>query len=197
MSTSPESYTRLAQGIVLNTPISTPANDTVVAVEHRVSSRSSQEPDETRFEGHYIGPTSGIAFLHRAQRRFKQDFVNTNSINLENNGASQPSVFKFGDGHLPDPSSVHLKFPARYDAKQLLDRYFEFAMPTYRFLDRTTSDTWLENLCDEYEDRVQSQQPLSNAKAAIVLLILATSTLYGESSDRLPRAGGGGDVESR
>ncbi|CZR52324.1 uncharacterized protein PAC_02201 [Phialocephala subalpina] len=150
------------------------------------SSRSSQEPEETRLDGHYIGPTSGIAFLDRAQRRFKQDFVATNSSAHDGTTSSHSSIFSFGDGQYPKASPSDLVLPSRQHLKYLFDKYFDFAMPTYRFLHRQTTETWLNLFCNEYDGVAHPSAQLSHAKAAVVLLILATSTLYG---------GGGGGSE--
>jgi hypothetical protein len=75
-----------------------------------------------------------------------------------------------------------LNLPPRPQAKHLVDRYFDFAMPTYRFLHRATVESWLDRLCDEHENRRTNGPPLSNAKVAIVLLTLATATLYEEDA---------------
>jgi hypothetical protein len=91
-------------------------------------------------------------------------------------------VFSFGDGYHLKFSASNLKFPPRHQAKQLLDRYFDFAMPTYRFLHRTTIDGWLERLSDEYECKVNDGNLLSDSKAAVVLLCLATVMLAGEGA---------------
>jgi Fungal Zn(2)-Cys(6) binuclear cluster domain len=162
--------------------IRTQSDDVLCSNQQRRSSRSSQEPEETRFEGHYIGPTSGIAFLHRAQRRFKQDFAATISSHVTGKSSSQSSVFSFGDGYYSKYSSSDLNFPPRQQAKHLIDRYFDFAMPTYRFLHRATLESWLDRICDESENRAVDVNALSNAKVAIVLLTLATATLYEEDS---------------
>lgn len=148
--------------------------------------KSSQEAEETRFEGDYIGPTSGIAFLRRAQRRF-QDFAGTISSNFDGQGST--SIFSFGDGWVPDYSASDFVFPNRNEAKHLFNRYFDFAMPTYRFLHRATAQGWLESMCDE--------QSLSSAKSAIVLLILATAKLYGEDEAGLLHDGEAKDSEER
>jgi hypothetical protein len=157
-------------------------SDDVPMSNQRKSSRSSQEPEETRFEGHYIGPTSGIAFLHRAQRRFKQDFAATVSSNVIGKFSPESSVFSFGDGYYPKCAASDLAFPPRKQAKHLVDKYFDFAMPTYRFLHRAIVESWLDRICDENENRAVNGPPLSNAKVAIVLLTLATATLYEEDA---------------
>ncbi|RDW62390.1 hypothetical protein BP6252_11823 [Coleophoma cylindrospora] len=144
----------------------------------RQSTRSSQEPEETRFEGHYIGPISGISFLQRAHKRFRQDFdaIHANDSNGKN--SQNASVFTFGDGYIPDPSSTPLVFPSKLEAKQLLDRYFDFAVPTYRFLHRETVEEWLEEMMNENEPDSQHSGRLSDGKAAVILCILATAMLY-------------------
>jgi hypothetical protein len=91
-------------------------------------------------------------------------------------------VFSFGDGYHLKFSASNIKFPPREQAKHLLDRYFDFAMPTYRFLHRSTVDRWLERLSDEYEGKVNGGNLLSDSKTAVVLLCLATVMLVGENA---------------
>ena len=69
-----------------------PALDSAIPV----SSRSSLEPSQTDLEGQYVGPSSGVAFLLRAQRRLHE------VVTLSPNS----SIFTFGDSPLPeyDPS---------------------------------------------------------------------------------------------
>jgi hypothetical protein len=155
-----------------------PAESIDVARDLAASSRSSLEVDGTRFEGDYIGPTSGIAFLQRAQKRFHQDYVASISRNAESQSSKRESVYAFGDGWMPDYSKALYSLPERALAKKLLDRYFDFAMPTYRFLHRPTVEAWLHNM---YEREPQARAT-SNAKKAIVNLILATAKLYHESA---------------
>lgn len=161
------------------------------------SSRSSPEADETQFEGDYIGPTSGIAFLYRVQRRFQQDFVSSISGDLDRQGSRNASVFSFGDGWIPDYSTSDFVFPNMHEAKGLVDRYFDFAMPTYRFLHRATVNTWLESVCTANQTPGVQGQALSSAKHAIVLLTLATAKLYGEDAAGLVHDGEAKDSEER
>lgn len=169
--------------------------------QQRQSSRSSHDPDETLYEGHYTGPTSGIAFMHRVQRRFKQDLAATITSRPNGKGTAPSSVFSFGDGHFPDRPLPELVFPSREKAKQLVDRYFDFAMPTYRFLQQHLVEEWLEIMCDENEKGLPEWRKLSNAKVAIILLVLATSALFGGDlfGDHLTqiRGGNGTDYEQR
>ncbi|KAH8601705.1 fungal-specific transcription factor domain-containing protein [Bisporella sp. PMI_857] len=143
----------------------------------------SQEPEETRFDGHYIGPTSAIAFLYRAQRRFQQDSA-TKSGNPSS--SSQASIFSFGDGYQANYSVSELKYPEKEQGNALLARYFDFAMPTYRFLHRQTTELLLDRFYDETQIVSNNhKQPLSCAEAAICLLVLATASLYGKEVDVL------------
>lgn len=118
-------------------------------------------------------------------------------MNIENKGTVQPSVLKFGDAHQPEPSPLEHILPQKSEGTQLLDRYFDFAMPTYRFLDRTAAEIWFENMIHENDSGTQQRQEISSAKSAIVLLILATSILYAEDSHDVPRVGGSVDFAKR
>lgn len=181
----------------LNLRSSVPLEEPLAVYEQRKSSRSSHEPEETLYEGHYTGPTSGIAFMHRVQRRFKQDLVAMIGSQPNGKGPARSSVFSFGDGYFPDQPSAELLFPSRQKARQLVDRYFDFAMPTYRFLLRSAVEEWLEAMCDEIEKGGPDWHKLSDAKASIVLLVLATSALYGEGGMNLVRDGEGTEYEQR
>ena len=145
---------------------------------------SSQNAESTRLEGDYIGPTSGISFLHRAQKRFQQDYATITSRNSESHASKEVPVLSFGDGWMQDYSESEFLLPSRADANGLLGRYFEFAMPTYRFVHRPTIEASLERMYD-----ASNAQPkgVSNAKKAIVILIMATAKLYSEdATDLLP-----------
>jgi hypothetical protein len=181
---SPEPATPNYDQTTANIP-STPASQGPLPND---ATKSPQEAEETRFEGDYIGPTSGIAFLRRAQRRF-QDFAGTISSNLDGHQGST-SIFSFGDGWVPGYSVSEFVFPNIQEAKHLFNRYFDFAMPTYRFLHRATAQGWLDNIYD-------NKQSVVNAKNAIVLLILATAKLYGKDEAGLLRDGQAKDSEER
>lgn len=157
-------------------------------VDQSKSTQSSQEPDETSFEGHYIGPTSGIAFLYRAQSRFRRDIASSKARSDNGNGHSQ-SIFTFGDNSPPDVPTSKFVFPSRAEAKRLLERYFDFAIPTYRFLHRPTVESWLERLCDEHEGQNTEQNKLPNGKAAVVLMVLGTASLYKQDESGMLRDG--------
>ena len=86
------------------------------------STPNSPEPCQTDFQGHYIGPASGLSFLLRIQKRLHHaiSFSQTSSI------------FTFGDAplHLPESDPSFCMMLPRPDAQRLMDRYFDFAMST-------------------------------------------------------------------
>jgi hypothetical protein len=119
------------------------------------------------------------------------------SSDVDGQSSVHASVFSFGDGWVPDYSTSELVFPSKNQANHLLDRYFDFAMPTYRFLHRVSAERWLENICEENENVNLQGTNLSSAKSAIVLLILATAKLYGEDAAGLLHNGEAKDFEER
>ena len=102
------------------------------------------------------------------------------SSNLDIQSSTRVPIFSFGDGWVPDLSTSRFTFPSRHEAKCLVDRYYDFAMPTYRFLHRDTVNGWLEVMCTEHESSNMGSKPLSSSRRAIVILALATAKLYGE-----------------
>ena len=105
-------------------------------------------------------------------------------------------MFSFGDGYHLQFSASSIKFPPRQQAKHLLDQYFDFAMPTYRFLHRTTVDGWLQRLSDEHEGNVDGNL-LSDSKTAVVFLCLAIVMLFGNGATGSAHDGEVDDVENR
>lgn len=116
---------------------------------------------------------------------------------LDGQGSRNTSIFSFGDGWVPDYSTSTFVLPQRHEAKHLLDRYFDFAMPTYRFLHRATVNAWLDSMCKEKENQIVQGQILSSAKHAIVLLTLATAKLYEEDPAGSLHDGQAKDSEER
>ena len=141
------------------------------------SIRSSPGRDAANVEGQYIGPTSGLAFLHRAKGRLRQDFSSSNKNAVDTPWAPS-SIFMFGDKPYPNYSDSTLVLPSRQQAREHVKRYFEFAIPTYRFLHQRTLEAWLEKFMDENETTGDGGKALDDGKAAVVLMVLATSMLY-------------------
>jgi len=138
------------------------------------SSRNSPEPSQTDLQGHYIGPASGVSFLLRVQKRLHQ------AISF-----SQPSsIFTFGDAPLHPPefdSSFCMMLP-RDDAQRLVDRYFDFAMPTYRFLHRPTIQDWFVEFYDNLG--IMRNTHSAPAKVALLFMVFAQGRVYMPENDR-------------
>lgn len=124
-------------------------------------SRASPE-HQTDLEGHYVGPSSGISFLLRAQRKLHKYValpVNT-------------PIFTFGDSPLPEVESTFMILPPRNEANALLTRYFDFAFPTHRFLHQPQVEDWVEELYRAVEES-QAASPGMRGRRAVVLMVFA------------------------
>ncbi|KAI9371725.1 hypothetical protein BJX61DRAFT_534573 [Aspergillus egyptiacus] len=138
-------------------------------------SRASPEPSQTDLEGHYVGPSSGISFLSRVQKRLEQSVFSPRSL----------SVFNFGDAPLPygdaysNPPSMPSAYPDptfgllldRDDTARLVRRYFDFAVPVDRFLHRPTVEKWFEEF---YETRGRMlSHDAAPAQTAVLFMVFA------------------------
>lgn len=130
------------------------------------SSRNSPEPFHTDRQGQYVGSSSGVSFLLRVQKR----------LHLINSPASNSSIFPSGDPHLPSFDAASFILPPKTDAQELLDLYFSYAMPTYRFLHRPTVEQWLNEFYENFESSGLKEG--DREKTAILLLIFAQSKKY-------------------
>jgi hypothetical protein len=104
------------------------------------SSRNSPEPSQIDLQGHYVGPSSGVSFLLRVQRKLHQ------KISFSQNS----SIFTFGDAPISSFDPSFFLLPPREDAEKLVSRYFDFAVATHRFLHRPTVEAWFKEF---YESR--------------------------------------------
>ncbi|KAI1064376.1 hypothetical protein LB506_007564 [Fusarium annulatum] len=138
------------------------------------SVQQSPEPSQEDLQGHYIGPASGVSFLLRVQKRMHQ------AISFSGPG----SIFTFGDAPLQNPDydpNFCMMLP-KEDAQRLVDRYFDFAMPTYRFLHRPTIQEWFAEF---YETLGTMRDPNNSAaKVALLFMILAHARVYMPENDR-------------
>ncbi|CEI62208.1 hypothetical protein FVEN_g10293 [Fusarium venenatum] len=138
------------------------------------SVQQSPEPSQEDLQGHYIGPASGVSFLLRVQKRLHQ------AISFSGPG----SIFTFGDAPLrnPDYDPNFCMMLPKEDAQRLIDRYFDFAMPTYRFLHRPTIQEWFTEF---YETLGTMRDPNNSAaKVALLFMILAHARVYMPEGDR-------------
>ncbi|KAF9880469.1 hypothetical protein CkaCkLH20_02423 [Colletotrichum karsti] len=131
-------------------------------------SRASPEPTQTDLQGHYVGPSSGVSFLLRVQKRLHQ------AVSF----SQASSIFTFGDAPLPDfdPSGAFCVLLSKDEATTLLKRYFDFAVPTHRFLHRPTVEGWLE---DFYATNgAMKNQEDAPARRALLFMVFAQAQEY-------------------
>ncbi|KAI0530373.1 transcriptional regulatory protein GAL4 [Xylaria digitata] len=138
-----------------------------------ISLQSSPEPSCDDTQGQYIGPTSGVSFLLRVQKRLHQAISKSQAS----------TIFTFGDAPLQTPDfmpSFCMMLP-RDDAQRLLDRYFDFAMPTYRFLHRPQ----VQNLFNEFYDTLGAMRDADSAPAntALLFMVFAQARVYMPEQD--------------
>lgn len=142
------------------------------------ASHASPEPTQTDLEGHYVGPSSGVSFLLRMQKRLEgsQTF------------SKGTPIFNFGDAPLSrnnemlgmgidqaapsfDPS-FYLSLSKEHTSR-LLERYFDFAVPLDRFLHRPTVELWLHEFYDTMgamHDKTQAP-----SKTAVLFMMFAVA----------------------
>jgi hypothetical protein len=130
--------------------------------------RTSPEPaqEQTDSQGHYVGSSSGVSFLLRIQKRLHQ------SSSLSHNS----SIFAFGDSPLPEFDPTFFVMPPKPDAQRLVERYFDYAAPTHRFLHRPT----IENLLHEFYETQGDMRCKDDAAArtALLLIVFAQAQAY-------------------
>ncbi|KAH6670856.1 fungal-specific transcription factor domain-containing protein [Plectosphaerella plurivora] len=116
-------------------------------------SRASPEPTQTDLEGHYVGPSSGVSFLLRMQKRLQGSQTFSQGTPIFNFGDAPLSRNNIVSGVGQDQQPPYLN-PSFYlsltreHTKKLLERYFDFAVPMDRFLHRPTVEHWLEEFYD-------------------------------------------------
>ncbi|KAF7588877.1 hypothetical protein BBP40_005062 [Aspergillus hancockii] len=136
-------------------------------------SRVSPEPHQIDMEGHYVGPSSGVSFLIRVQKRLNENIA----FPLNN------PIFSFGDAPLPKSEASLLVLPSKSEASALVRRYFDFAFPTHRFLHQQQVENWLENLYDRL-DEPHAPEPGEREIRALLLMVFAQATQYQSESGR-------------
>jgi hypothetical protein len=131
-------------------------------------SRNSPEParGQTDQQGHYIGSSSAVSFLLRIQKRLHQN----SSLSHDS------SIFTFGDAPLPEFDPSFFVLPPKPDAQRLVERYFDYAAPTHRFLHRPTIEKLVEEFYETQGDmRSREDAP---AKTSLLLIVFAQAQAY-------------------
>jgi hypothetical protein len=112
-------------------------------------------------------------FIRRASRRFGNlNAVSTASATEE--PKSGVSIFSMGDRQLPEVD-ISPSIPNEAQGNVFVNRYFDFAMATYRFLHQPTVLGWHETLQENERNKTKTLPPIQRA---ILLLVFATGTLY-------------------
>jgi hypothetical protein len=142
-----------------------PANISRVASRAQ-SSRNSPEPSQTDLQGHYVGPSSGVSFLLRVQKKLHQ------KVSFSPNS----SIFTFGDAPLPEFDPSFFVLPPKDDARKLVERYFDYAVATHRFLHRPTVEAWLEEFYQGLG--VMRQKDGARERTAVLFMVFAQATEY-------------------
>ncbi|KAE8146731.1 fungal-specific transcription factor domain-containing protein [Aspergillus avenaceus] len=130
-------------------------------------SHDSPEPHQTDMEGHYVGPSSGVSFLIRVQKRLHESMA----VHLNT------PIFSFGDAPLLKYDPSFLVLPRKSDAEALVSRYFDFAFPTHRFLHQQQVEGWLEDLYTQAHAS-DSPEPGEREIKALLLMIFIQAAQY-------------------
>ncbi|CDM34501.1 Zn(2)-C6 fungal-type DNA-binding domain [Penicillium roqueforti FM164] len=164
--------------------------------QHVISPRHSPEPGSTDFEGNYLGPSSGVSFLNRVWSRLHQDETANFPDKLQIESSRNTAVFMFGDKPYSNPQDAEFTLPTLEKALELVGIYFDYSMVTYRFVHRGNVEEWTRQV---YQNNIGlSNLPVGNmvARTAIVLMIIAVSTLYMEMRPGEMPGGPGERLES-
>ncbi|KAI0843099.1 hypothetical protein F5Y06DRAFT_256909 [Hypoxylon sp. FL0890] len=136
------------------------------------SSRNSPEPLQTDRQGHIVGPSSGVSFLLRIQKKL---------ANQASHYSSESSIFTFGDLPLPEWDGSFFILPPKSEAQVLLSIYFEFAAATHRFLHRRTMALWLDELY-ETGGKMRSKEG-ARSRIALIFMMFACAQRFTQSND--------------
>ena len=130
--------------------------------------------------GQLIGPTSGVSLLYHLHSKAED-------------GDAIPSASLTNHGDIPQTVNATVntfQLPASDEVNGLLERYFQFATPTYRFLHRPMLERWAAQLNDNNGAFVPKAAP----RSACVLLVCAQALLFTTHGDRYQT---GGDADLR
>lgn len=131
-------------------------------------------------DGHYIGPSSGITFLNRAWRRLNREHIISTPAEAEQVIAQQTPIFTFRGSPFLTLRDESFNLPTQTRGRQLVARYFDDAVVTYRFLHRGTVDSWFTEI---YEQNVVPYADVTESaarKAAVIFMIWAMVLLHEE-----------------
>jgi hypothetical protein len=117
-------------------------------------------------EGQHIGPTAGVSFLYHV---FNQNERHETEMVLP-----AAPLSRYGDVTQKSNCGQHA-LPSREDAQTLLNHYFRFGTPTYRFFHKPTLEKWMSQLLDSSSILI--------SEAACALLVCAQSLICSRDGD--------------
>lgn len=126
------------------------------------SQRTSVDPEVSIDNGVAIGPSSGVSFLYK----WHEGVDNPQKI-----GDSAP-LASYGDVPLPRVPKANL--PTLEEGYLLVNHYFMYAMPTFRFFHQQTLQRWMVDLIE--------RKALPAAEAASVLIVWAQALVSGATN---------------
>jgi hypothetical protein len=121
-------------------------------------------------EGQYLGPSSAQSFLGKALRRVDDDSVQGPVTSGETNVETETSTLSFGDAKVKQPDIAQFAWPEYKTATRLLEQFFEFASPTYRYMHEPTQKDWLGQIYNKTDVPVAAQ--------ACILLMFASASVF-------------------
>lgn len=142
------------------------------ATDHDVvpfSARLTPELDAT-IDGQYLGPSSAQSFLGKALQRHEREAMQHPVTSRETHVETETSTLSFGDAKVKQPDIAKFAWPEHRTATMLLERFFEFASPTYRYMHEPSMQDWLE--------RIYNKAGVPIATQACILLIFASACVF-------------------
>ncbi|KPI34691.1 putative 12-oxophytodienoate 4 [Cyphellophora attinorum] len=144
-----------------------PHTEHPVAESGQPSRRASVEAEAAFDNGLHVGPTSGVAFLYRwAEEGFNEAAPTADATPLTS----------YGDTSIPQVAKAPL--PDLAEGKALIEHYFRFSMPTFRFFHQQTLERCMQDLV--------LRKPLPSIQAASVLVVLSHALMYSEDAPTAP-----------
>ncbi|RAL12468.1 Zn(II)2Cys6 transcription factor [Aspergillus homomorphus CBS 101889] len=133
--------------------------------------------------GQYWGPTSAHSFLDRVVQDLHPATRQSPSQQHDHDAHSSVSIFSYGDRFVPSVPPARFAWPDRATAVSLVQRYFDFAAPTYRVLHQPTIEMLVDRMYHGQTPHDQSSPSpigslLEGASQAILLLLFSTATMF-------------------
>jgi hypothetical protein len=144
-------------------------SDTNDDVAEPGSDRLAPEPGEA-INGQYLGPSSAQSFLGKALRRLDRDQMPNPVTSRETHVETETSTLSFGDAKVRQSEISQFAWPEHRTATRLLEQFFEFASPTYRYMHEPTQKDWLEHIYNKTDVPLAAQ--------ACILLIFASASVF-------------------